>query len=74
MFPQKTYEKMLKIIKLSWLYRDLFWYKFVEIDDLDNDDKKNRWFGYYQKQGEFLELWTLEEVREWIRNEIKERK
>ncbi len=28
--------------------------------------KANRWFGYYQKVGEDLGLWSLEEVNRWI--------
>jgi len=69
MFPQKTYEKMLQIVKNEFVYDNPFRQKFEDICDLNSIDKMNRWFGYYQKQGEIMGLWTLEEIKEWVRNE-----
>jgi len=70
MFPQKTYEKMLQIIQ-SRIPRGTIYKKWLEINFLMGKDKKNRWFGYYQKLGEDIGLWTLEEVKKWVRDEKK---
>ena len=70
-FPQKTYEKMLKVVKNEFVYDNPFRLKFEAINDLKDIDKKNRWFGYYQKQGEIMCLWTLGWIRESVRNELK---
>jgi hypothetical protein len=43
--------------------------KLLEISVLDDINKMNRWFGYYQKVGEDLGLWTLEDVINWVRRE-----
>jgi len=68
-FPQKTYEVMRHKVRERFFSRDPFRLLFEDINSLKDDDKKNRWFGYYQKQGEFLGLWTLEEIIESVRNE-----
>jgi len=71
MFPQKTYEKMIKILKKD-MFAKYIYKKFTEIANLSNIDKKNRWFGYYQRVGEEIGLWTLQEVRDWVREERDE--
>ena len=63
MFPQKTYKKMLNLVNYALNSGVKFCRKFAEIDNIKDVDKKNRWFGYYQKVGEDIGLWTLEEVR-----------
>lgn len=72
MFPQKTYEVMRQKVRERYFTGDFFRKKFEEIYHLKDIDKKNRWFGYYQNQGERMGLWSLEEIRESVRNEINE--
>ena len=80
MFPQKTLDLMIKKAKNkleSYIFFDNVGpkkyieliSKLKEIKDLKNIDKMNRWFGYYQKVGEDMVLWTLEEVKKWVRDE-----
>ena len=59
-FPQKTLEKMIRISKNN--NDSLLTSKFVEIKSFDNNFKKNRWFGYYQRVGEEKGYWKLEEI------------
>ena len=68
-FPQKTYEKMLEIVRDIYFIDNDFRLRFEEINVLDDDNKKNRWLGYYQRVGEELALWTLEDVKKWVREE-----
>ncbi len=72
MFPWKTYKQMVDICK------DLpdgeFKKKLLHIGEMtgiENMDKRNRWFGYCQKGGEIMGLWTLDWVIEQIREEKK---
>jgi len=46
--------------------------KLLEMKDFTDDDKFNRWFGYYQRVGEELGLWALDEVIQWVREEKNE--
>ena len=68
MFPYKTYEQMIDIVK------DLpdceFKQKLLYIDKIKDIDKKNRWFGYYQHGGEIMGLWT----KAWVIEEVREEK
>lgn len=59
-FPQKTLEKMIQISKSN--NDNLLTLKLVEINSFDNNFKKNRWFGYYQRVGEEKGYWKLEEI------------
>lgn len=59
-FPQKTLEKMIGISKNK--NDRLLTLKLVEINSFDNNFKKNRWFGYYQRVGEEKGYWKLEEI------------
>lgn len=59
-FPQKTLEKMIQISKNN--NDNLLTLKLTKINSFDNNFKKNRWFGYYQRVGEEKGYWKLEEI------------
>jgi hypothetical protein len=66
-FPAFTLNKMIAIANLNHAHS--LTNKLLEISVLDDINKMNRWFGYYQKVGEDLGLWTLEDVINWVRRE-----
>ena len=45
--------------------------KLLEIKGFTDESKKNRWFGYFQKEGEDRQFWSLNLIEIMIRNEIK---
>jgi hypothetical protein len=83
MFPEKTFEWMRLDVKhlieidgltpgLELLDKKMrIAYSFGSVD-LEQRDKKNRWFGYCQAYGELLGLWTLEEIIKKLKEEFKE--
>ena len=73
-FPIKTLEKMIGLCQCNLLHYGVVNLKdkLQEITKLNNIDKQNRWFGYYQHVGEVLGLWTLEEISQWVRDEKNE--
>ena len=67
-FPIKTLEWMIDtVIKGSYIHG-----KLLEIMKLGDYNKMNRWFGYYQKHGENMKYWTLDEIIVKVRNERHE--
>ena len=71
-FPQKTLEKMIRISKNN--NDRLLTLKLVEINSFDNNFKKNRWFGYYQRVGEEKGYWKLEEITSSVIEEKRRKK
>jgi len=70
-FPAFTLNKMIEIANASHQHQELV-NKLLEIATLEDNNKMNRWFGYYQKVGEDLGLWTLDQIIQLVRNEKNE--
>lgn len=68
-FPIKTLHKMIAIAEAKKYCNLEFIAKLHEILTLNDVDKMNRWFGYYQAMGEYLKLWNLQDVITWVREE-----
>lgn len=76
-FPSDTLNYMIEKLKnysSSKLPEDIKKHDFIikqfkNIISFRDIDKKNRWFGYYQRYGESCGYWTLEEIIEKIRDE-----
>ena len=66
-FPEKTFQLMNDIVKESGDKRLLD--KFKLINTFNDLGKKNRWFGYYQNEGEKLGYWTLNTIVVLVRAE-----
>lgn len=79
MNPIRTLERMAAIVaarkvELAWSAQqredlERIASKMKEMQGFSDADKFNRWFGYYQRAGEELHLWTLDEVIGWVREE-----
>jgi len=68
-YPTETTKKMIEIAENNkdiWLADKFKW--ILSFPDEDND-KKNRLFGYYQHVGEDFGYWILNQVRDWVRDE-----
>jgi len=55
--------------KHQWLL-----YKLKQIVSITDVNKKNRWFGYYQRYGEQLNAWDLTYIINMVRDEKNEDK
>jgi len=76
-FPEKTLQIMINTCRVSCnnssnCLNEHLYDKLKEIETMTDINKKNRWFGYYQKVGECYELWTLEQIIELVRKERDE--
>jgi hypothetical protein len=80
--PRKTLEKMINIAiekraksvgTIHGQTRTSLASKLLEMRNFIDNDKFNRWFGYYQRVGEEMWLWTLEDIIAWVREERQER-
>lgn len=70
-FPYKTLDWMIELTKNKLkikVYNDLH-LKLIYIKKMTDINKMNRWFGYYQKVGQDLEFWTLDEIIKKVREE-----
>lgn len=74
-FPHTTINHMIDIVRKNQ-YNDELLGKLRHIEFLETTDinKANRWFGYYQRVGEELGYWTLDDVIKWVREEKEEKK
>ena len=59
-FPEKTLKWMIEIVEKH--QDDKFLGKLKQTQLLDDDFKRNRWFGYYQRIGEEKGYWTLRDI------------
>lgn len=65
--PLKTLDKMIAIVKQQ--NDPPLLAKLEEIKTLNDSDKMNRWFGFYQCIGQGMGYWSLEDVIKWVREE-----
>lgn len=80
MFPEKTLDWMIKKVEnciptgpsydeSDFTHYEHLLFKLRQIKSFKDEDKKNRWFGYYQKLGEEYRIWDLDNIIKNVRYE-----